>query len=261
MQATGLERSVRYLHTILRDALGQAVKWQILPLNPAEFVDLPRRNTDSHVRALTEEEVKRFRAAAASSKWAVFFELMLGTGVRPGEALALSWENVDLERGTITIRRSLARANRRWEFNEPKTRSGRRTIPLPESLKLALAQHRERQRELGHVDLLFCNIDGDPVHQRVIVTGSFKPALARAGLSESIRLYDLRHTHATLMLLAEIHPKIVSERLGHSSIAITLDTYSHVLPNMQQEAARKFEELVYGSPAAGSQPISPDTKN
>lgn len=247
MQATGLERSVRYVHTILRDALGQAVRWQMLARNPAELVDLPRRRPSSSIRALNQEEVERFLAAAAPSKWSLFFKLMLGTGVRPSEALALTWRSVDLGRGTITIRQSLSRVNGRWLFNEPKTPSSRRSIPLPHSLLQPLAEHLTAQRELGFTELLFCNVDGDPIHERGIVSGSFKPALERAGLPSSVRLYDLRHTHATLLMLAGVHIKVVSERLGHSSIGITLDTYSHVLPNMQLDAARKFDELVFAT--------------
>ena len=101
------------------------------------------------------------------------------------------------------------------------------------------------QFDRGFTELVFTTRAGTPSHQRVIVQEAFKPALERAGLPKEIRLYDLRHTHATLLLLVGIHPKVVSERLGHASVAITLDVYSHVLPNMQQEAAERLEALLY----------------
>jgi integrase len=248
MQENGLKNSVRYVHTILKDALTQAVKWQMLPQNPAMYVDLPRRDR-TEMLAMNQEEAERFRGAAKHTKWYVLFSLMLGTGLRPSEALALRWKDIDLGKGRLTVQRSVAFVNKRWVFEEPKSKSSRRTIPLPLGLVQELSEYMTHQLELGFNELVFCNADGNPVHEKGISHWSFKPALRRAGLNEKIRMYDLRHTHATLLLLAGVHPKIVSERLGHSSIGITLDTYSHVLPNMQQEAAEKLDAMLYSEPA------------
>lgn len=241
---------VRLTHTLLKGALMQAVKWQMIVQNPAAFVDLPKRKTAAKTRPLPKAEVERFLEATARSKWHVFFHLMVATGLRPSEALALHWKDVDLGAGTLTVRHSLGwlKGEKRFVLNDPKTPSSRRTVPLPYGLVKLLSEHMTAQYERGFTGLVFTTRLGDPAHQRVIVQEAFKPALEKAGLAKETRLYDLRHTHATLLLLAGVHPKVVSERLGHASVAITLDVYSHVLPNMQQEAAVKLEALLY-SPA------------
>lgn len=244
LQAAGRTKSVRYVHTVLRDALNQAVKWQMLQMNPADFVDLPRQER-TKMRALSQDEVSRLLEAASGSKWCILFSFMLGTGLRPSEALGLQWPDIDLVRGAVSVRRTLARVNGRWLFEEPKTKSSRRTVPLPLGLTAELSDHLSRQLELGFTDLVFCNRNGGPSYERGIVQCAFKPALTAAGLPSEVRFYDLRHTHATLLLMAGVHPKVVAERLGHSNISITLDTYSHVLPNMQQEAAEHLNTMLY----------------
>lgn len=245
MQKRGLKDSVRYTHTVFKDALKQAVKWQMLSQNPADFVDLPKPSRPK-VQALTQEEAQRFLEAAKSNRWYCFFSLLLSTGLRPSEALGLYWTDVDLARGTVTIRRGLRRLKGKWVLEEPKTPNARRTIPLPLSLTALLSEHLTRQREVGFDGpLVFTSPVGAPKHEDGIVKDYFKPLLKKAGLPNSVRLYDLRHTHATLLLLAGVHPKVVSERLGHSNITITLNTYSHVLPNMQQAAADKLEAMLF----------------
>ncbi len=221
----------------------------MLNRNPADFVDPPKVTKKNQIRALSQPEVGRFLEATRRSRWHVLFHLLVGTGLRPSEALALTWKNVDLAKGTLTVRHSLgwSKAEKRFLWNEPKTPSSRRTLPLPHGLSVLLSEHMTMQHEQGFDEMVFCSRTGNPAHQRTIVQEAFKPALDRAGLKSSTRLYDLRHTHATLLLLAGVHPKIVSERLGHSRIAITLDVYSHVLPNMQQEAADKLNALLYSS--------------
>jgi len=260
MQETGLSSMVRLTHTLLKGALTQAVKWQMIARNPAEYVDLPKRKATGKARALSQAEVESFLEATARSKWHVFFHLMVGTGLRPSEALALTWKEVDLAKGTLTVKHSLGwlRGEKRFVFNDPKTASSRRTVPLPYGLVKLLSEHMTAQFEQGHTELVFTTRAGDPAHQRVIVQEAFKPALVRAGLDSTTRLYDLRHRHATLLLLAGVHPKVVSERLGHASVAITLDVYSHVLPNMQQEAAERLDAML-NSPAV--QEAAAHTKN
>ena len=247
MQENGLSSMVRLTHTLLKGSLTQAVKWQMIAQNPADYVDLPKRKPAGKARALSKLEVDSFLEATARSKWHVFFHLMVATGLRPSEALALSWKDLDLAKGTLTVQHSLGwlKGEKRFVLNDPKTASSRRTLPLPFGLVKLLSEHMTAQFDRGFTDLVFTTRAGTPSHQRVIVQEAFKPALVRAGLSKETRLYDLRHTHATLLLLAGIHPKVVSERLGHASVAITLDVYSHVLPNMQQEAAERLEALLY----------------
>ena len=250
MQKRGLKDSVRYTHTVLKDALKQAVKWQMLAQNPADFVDLPKMSR-SKVQALTQEESQRFLEVAKPTKWGCFFSLLLSTGLRPSEALGLYWTDLDMARGTLTVRRGLRRLKGKWVLEDPKTPSARRTLPIPVSLVSLLSAHMETQRELGfNGPLIFTSPTGAPKHEDGIVKDYFKPLLMKAGLPKTVRLYDLRHTHATLLLLAGVHPKVVSERLGHSNITITLNTYSHVLPNMQQAATDKLEAMLFSEPEA-----------
>ena len=247
LQAKG--KSARLTHVLMKGALKQAVAWQMLAKNPADYVTPPKRESARKMHAMAQDEIERFLKAAESSRWAPFFHVLVGTGLRPSEALALRWRDVDLATGTLTVRRSVQwdKDKREHVFNEPKTPSSRRTIPLPYGLTRVLADHMVMTSYDTPDDLVFTTRSGKPGGHRTIVQEAFKPAVRRAGLDESIRLYDLRHTHATLLLLAGVHPKVVSERLGHSSVAITLDVYSHVLPGMQQEAAQKLDGVLYGS--------------
>jgi integrase len=174
----------------------------------------------------------------------------LATGVRPKDYLSIQWKDIDFEKGTAIIRRALIthRTGGGWHFSEPKTKQSRRTIPLPVSTIKELRNHRRKQLEaklkLGKdwkdFDLVFPSEIGTPLNPANI-TRAFKKALKDAGIRTSIRLYDLRHTTATLLLQAGVNPKIVSERLGHSTIVLTLDVYSHVLPSMQQDATEQLE--------------------
>lgn len=258
MQKRGLKDSVRYTHTVFKNALKQAVKWQMLSQNPADFVDLPKPSRPK-VQALTQEESQRFLEVSKSKRWHCFFSLLLSTGLRPSEALGLYWSDLDLSRETLTVRRGLRRLKGKWVFEEPKTPNARRTIPLPSSLVSLLRTHMETQHELGFDGLLvFTSPTGAPKHEDGIVKDYFKPLLKKAGLPHSVRLYDLRHTHATLLLLAGVHPKVVSERLGHSNITITLNTYSHVLPNMQQAATVKLEAMLFPTSEAEPETYLPN---
>jgi integrase len=201
------------------------------------------------MQSLSSEGAGRFLAAAVADRWHVLFALALATGVRPEEYLGLQWQDVDLERGIVTIRRTLVwRKGGEWYFGEPKTVRSRRNIPLPASVRTALTEHRRRQGAerlkagpaYQNNDLVFAMSDGRPVLLRTLDRLHFKPTLKRAGLSQTIRLYDLRHTCATLLLSAGEHPKVVSERLGHASITLTLDVYSHVLPTCRRRRHKKW---------------------
>lgn len=161
-----------------------------------------------------------------------------------------------VEKGTAIIRRALIthRKGGGWHFSEPRTKQSRRTIPLPVSTVKELRNHRREQLEAklklekdwNDYDLVFASEVGTPLNPPNI-TRAFKKALKDADIRTSIRLYDLRHTTATLLLQAGINPKVVSERLGHSTIVLTLDVYSHVLPNMQQDASEKLERIIFNS--------------
>ncbi len=182
----------------------------------------------------------------------LIFEFALLTGMRPEEYLALQWADIDLARGTAQVRRALVRHNKSWSFEEPKTARSRRTVFLPAPLLKKLSTHKRRQAEdrlkVGAAwqafNLVFCSEQGTPHSIPNLTYRYFRPILTKAELPQ-IRLYDLRHSCATLLLIAEENPKVVSERLGHSTIVLTLDTYSHVLPTMQQKATAKLEKMLY----------------
>jgi len=253
MQARGLSaRTVRYVHAVLSAALRQAVKWRLLAQSPAGFVDLPRMRR-AEVRILSGEEVTQFLAAAANDRFGLVFVVALATGMRPSEYLALSWADVDLEQGRVVVQRALAWHGKTWAFTEPKTARSRRTIPLPATAARLLRDHRRHQAaarlaagpRYTNLDLVFATELGTPVDLRNLAQRHFKAVLKAAGLPPTIRLYDLRHSSATLLLAAGEHPKVVSERLGHATITLTLDTYSHVLPTMQQAAAVRLEQALF----------------
>ena len=258
LQSRGLSaRTVRYVHSVLSSALKQAIKWRMLTHNPASAVDVPRHER-REMRAFSPEEAGRFLAAASGDRYCVLFAFALTTGMRPEEYLSLQWKDLDLKTGITSVQRTLIwrRKGGGWCFGEPKTPRSRRTIPLPASVVRALATHRRLQAEerlkagsnYTQHDLVFATSEGGPLMLRNLIRRHFKPILKRAGLPDSIRLYDLRHSCATLLLAAEENPKVVSERLGHASIVLTLDTYSHVLPSMQKAASDKLETMLF-SPA------------
>lgn len=136
-----------------------------------------------------------------------------------------------------------------WTFAAPKTAKSRRSFQIPGGLVVLLEDHRTKPRENPH-GLIIPNLSGDPLHIQNVSSVVYKRILRRAGLPESFRLYDLRHTCATLLLLAGVHPKVVSDRLGHSSISETMDTYSHVIPGMQEGASDKLDVMLFKTPAA-----------
>ena len=170
--------------------------------------------------------------------------LAITTGLRRGELLGLRWDDADLEGGTLRVGRALVREGGRYSMGETKTKRGRRRVNLTPRTVGVLKDHRKRQLEERmklaglHEDhgLIFATNVGTPVNPENLVKRSFKPLLKKAELTE-IRFHDLRHTCATLLLGRGVHPKLVQELLGHATIAMTLDTYSHYLPSMGDQAA------------------------
>jgi integrase len=226
----------------------------MLTYNPAQHVELPRRKR-KEMRALSPEKATRFLEAAKDDRHGIIFACALATGARPEEYMALKWSDVEWQKGSITIQRVLCwrRQKGGWYFGEPKTSENRRTIPIPAPLVHQLTEHKRKQAEMRlklgaawqNLDLVFTTADGSPPHSENLSVRHFKPILRQARLPETIRLYDLRHSCATLLLAAGVNPKIVSERLGQASIVLTLDTYSHVLPTMQQSASEKLGDLLF----------------
>jgi integrase len=232
-------RSVQYVHVTLHKALKQAIADGLIPRNATEAVKPPQVRREE-MRPLTAEQVRILFDAAKGDRLEALYVLAVTTGLRQGELLGLKWDDIDLEGGTLQVRLTLTTAKGGPVLSAPKTKSSRRTVRLSQMALEALTSHLDDQ--LGEIDragglwrengLIFASESGEPLSRQHVTAHHFKPLLKRAGLPE-IRFHDLRHTCATLLLSKNVNPKVVSEMLGHASIAITLDTYSHVLPTMQ----------------------------
>ena len=252
LSAKGLSpRTVRYVHTVLSSAFKQAIKWNILAFNPCSLCDLPRR-VKKEMKCFNPAQALTFLEAAQDSKHYGLFRLVIETALRPSEYLALQWKDVDFEKRLLTIQRTVVElTGGGYVFGETKNASSRRSIPISNALAQALEKHyREQLSAKSNLGTAYCNLDlvfasalGTPLQRKNVYRRHFKPLLREAGLPD-MRLYDLRHTTATLLLSEGVNPKIVSERLGHSSIVQTLDTYSHVLPTMQEDATARLESML-----------------
>ena len=243
-------RTVQYIHTTLHKALKDAVADGLIPRNVTEAVKAPRAKK-KEVNALSPDQTRAFLETVRGDRFEALYVLAVTAGLREGELLGLRWDDIDLDAGTLSVRRTLSEARSGRFFEPPKNGKGR-NIRLARQAIEALKAHRKRQNEerlsLGALwqdsGLVFPAQTGTPMNAKNLTARSFKPLLESAGLSRTVRLHDLRHTCATLLLGKGVHPKIVQELLGHATIAITLVTYSHVLPNMQGEAASAMESVL-----------------
>ena len=245
-------RTVQHTHRILKEALSHAVKWRLITRNICDAVDAPRPER-KEMAALDGDGVAIFLNAAEGSPYRDVFFTALYTGLRRSEVLALRWPDVDLERSTIRVTAGLHRLTGMGLVLLPtKTARSRRQVTITQELVDVLRSIRGSQMmvkmELGpaweDTGFVFTKTSGKPLDPEK-VTHNFTSIVRTAGL-KGVRLHDLRHTHASLMLQAGVHPKIVSERLGHAGVAITMDTYSHVLPGLQEDAAERFSKLLSG---------------
>jgi integrase len=247
--------TVKYLHTVIHKALQTAVKRGLVVRNVADGVDVPRARRND-MQTWDEYEVNRFLETAKNSPYYELFYLALFTGMRRGELLALRWQDIDFLFGQISVNRTLHRlqggkyGDGSYIFTQPKSERSRRTIALSPSVILTVKDYKEKQAairdklgiSLKDDDLIFSNL-GNPLRPNTI-SRAWTILAARASV-KVIRLHDARHTHASLLLKQGVHPKIVQERLGHASIQITLDTYSHVAPGLQEAAAIRFDEGLF----------------
>jgi len=249
-------RTVHHIHAVLHRALGQAMKWGAIPRNPADIVDKPR-TPKLEIAPPTTDEVRRLldSAWAIEDRYAALWTVTVYSGCRLGELLALHWSDVALDRCSITIRRTLERVTGTTPvYGEPKTSRSRRTVVLPavaiDGLRSWKADQNVERLATGEnyasYGLVFCIEIGTPLSGRN-AHRFFKLALARAGLPSSVRVHDLRHFAATLMLSAGVHPKIASERLGHSTVGITLDLYSHAVQGLDADAAERMAKAMEAS--------------
>jgi len=242
----GKVRTARYCHSLLRQALGHAMKQGIVGRNAALMCDPPRVERKT-MTTLAAADIPQFLEAVSRTPHYALFVTLLASGMRRGEVLALKWKNLDLTKGYAFVVESGFKVNGQWSTKDPKTASGRRRVALPISLVAVLQEHRCKEtanrEDLGgrltDEDYVFTRFGGEPLDPTT-VSHALADAVDKAGLPH-LRLHDLRHSYATLLLKAGQHPSVVAVQLGHSSVRTTLDVYSHVLPGLQEAAARSME--------------------
>lgn len=247
-------RTIGHVHLCLHSALETAVRWELLTRNVCDLVDPPRARKPE-IAFLSPDQARKVLAAARGDPLEALYALALTTGMRKGEILGLKWADVDLAAATLQIRRAIT-----WEKgrglieSEPKSAAAHRTVALTDLAVDALRRHHTSQKRARlfagprweERGLVFPNGEGRPLHPENLLRRSFAPLLERAGVPR-VRFHDLRHSAASLLLALGTHPKIVSEMLGHSSISLTLGTYSHTAPTLQRDAVAKLGDLLAGS--------------
>jgi integrase len=240
-------RTVTHMHRVLREALQQALRWQMLARNPADAVKPPKVER-KQMSVLDTDATAKLIEAARGTDLAVPILLGVLCGLRRGEIVALRWRNIDLDRGQLSVTASTEQTDAGCREKEPKSGRGR-TVALAPLVVEELRGYRVRQAEgllalgvrLTDQHHIVARVDGQALQPRSL-THAFVRFVRQHGLQ--IRLHDLRHTHATHMLASGVHPKIAQERLGHSSVGITLDLYSHVLPGIQAQAMAKVDDAL-----------------
>lgn len=244
--------TIRLVHAVLRKGLQQALEWQLINRNPADAVKKPRVER-KQVSALTPEQAMKFLRAAREDRLYALYVLAVTTGMRIGELLGLRWSDIDMGARTLTVSQTVGVMDNKLFFGTPKTKASRRTIDVPAVAMAALkkwkADQNQERLKVGdaeaweYPDLVFTTTIGTPISPNNIRNRSFKPLLAAAGCPR-IRLHDLRHTAATLLLSQGVQARVVQDVLGHSDIRMTLGTYAHVLREQQREAAQKMDRLL-----------------
>lgn len=222
-----------------------SLRWQLVVRNAADAVDAPKK-VQTEMTALQVDETAALLNAATPSLYVPIL-VTVTTGLRRGELLALKWSDIDLKNAVLTVQRSVEQVGKQLSFKQPKSAKGRRQIALPQTTVEALRSHRARQARdrllMGaayeDTDLVFARGDGT-LWRPEQFTDSYRRFAKKAGFGR-VRFHDLRHSHASQLLVEGVHPKVVSERLGHSSVSITLDVYSHVLPGLHEDAAAKID--------------------
>ncbi|HJR45296.1 MAG TPA: tyrosine-type recombinase/integrase [Actinomycetota bacterium] len=237
--------TVRRLHAALHKALKDAVRWGYLSTNPVDAADPPKLRVEGprEMTTWSPEQLRAFLEFARGDRFYPLWFVLATTGMRRGEALGLRWCDVDLRAGHLAVRQNLVEAGRALRVSSPKTARGRRVVAIDRRTCEVLEEHRACSPDADASDLVFgCFFDR--AVSPTLVTKRFRDLAQEAGLPR-IRLHDLRHTHATLALEAGVHPKIVSERLGHSTVSLTLDVYSHAVPHMQRDAADAIARVLF----------------
>ncbi len=245
-------RTIQYMHSVLRAAINQAVRWRMVHYNAAAMVSAPR-GARIEPKVLTPDEARQLLDAARGDRLEALYSVALALGLRQGEALGLKWSDIDLDAGILRVRRAAQRIPQQGtQLVETKTVRSRRTLVVPPVVVSALRTHRVRQNlerlaageRWVDNDLVFATTTGT-LSDGPNVTHRFRRLLKKAGLPP-MRFHDLRHACASLLLVQGVHPRVVMETLGHSQISLTMNTYSHVLPALQHEAAEKMEAALSG---------------
>lgn len=252
VQRTGEQmsgRTVQYCYSVLRRALGQAVKLGLLGRNAATMIDPPKiTRHDAHY--LTPEQATAFLKSVKGHRLECLYMLAITLGMREGELLGLAWDAVDLDKRTVAVRQALQRIEGKLQLVEPKTARSKRVITLPKAAVATLKEHRIRQLEERLLagtkweehNLVFPNTEGKPSDARNLVR-AFHKALDQAGLAR-INFHSLRHTCASLLLAQGVPMRVVMEVLGHTQISMTMDLYSHVVPELKRQAADRMDDLL-----------------
>lgn len=249
-QAAGCSpTTVRYVRTVLKKALADAVRWEVIPRNVAALVKPPLA-TRFEGKPLSPEDAGRFLLAARGDRLEALFTVAVALGLRLGEAFGLRWQDVNLDTGTLTVRHQLQRIDKVYRLTEPKSPRSRRTLPLPAPVLASLKAHRQRQLEDrllaggrwdGSWNLVFCSTIGTPLDDANVRT-AYAAILDKAGL-EHRRFHDLRHSAGSFLVARGVHPRVVMEILGHSDIRITMNLYAHVIDASVKDALDQWESV------------------
>jgi integrase len=241
---------IRQMHNLLNQAFDQAVRWSLIKVNPVKNAKPPKVKSEEKI-TWTVDEVNRFLNLIKNSSMEIPYLLAIFTGMRRGEVLGLKWDDVDFENKKIRIKRSLCFVSGKGLiFKEPKTKKSKRQISISQHVVNVLKKHKQKQEfqkeKLGvqyqDNNLIVCTDDGKPLDPRNLLRQFYR--LIEEANVPRISFHDLRHTHATILMQQGENPKVVSERLGHSRVGITLDLYSHVSDDLQEQAAEKFENAL-----------------
>ncbi|HNG94361.1 MAG TPA: tyrosine-type recombinase/integrase [Acidobacteriota bacterium] len=254
MTARGLSsRTIQYTHAILSQVFKQAVRWNLLTKNPCEGIRLPQRKRVREIKVLSVQECQQFiQTCFAHPDEGLVFAFLLETGTRPQEATGLDWSHINLDTGTVRIDQAVVWVNGKWSLNETKTHKSKRELPLSGQLLELLRQHRQRQLEhrlkIGALfqnhNFVFCRENGLPLRVDTL-RYPLARILEQAGIQTKITIYSLRHTSATLGLAVGQDLKTISQKLGHSGIQLTADSYLHPSELMQRELAEKMAGILY----------------
>lgn len=248
-------QTVKNAMSVLKGAFKAAVRWRFIVHNPTRDVDLPSisKGQEKVIRALTDEQIWTLLKILETDTRGAIFTFALETGTRPAEYIAVKWSDLDWQTGRIRIERTIMRPKGGgWAWDTPKTKKSRRTIPLSQHLLGLLREHRTRQLEARLLagpkwvehDLIFPNMYGNPANA-IWLSQNFQKLVKKAQLPGRVRLYDLRHSMGTQLIASGLSAAIVAERMGHSTVKLTLDTYTSVLPTMQQEATDRITSIMY----------------